>query len=210
MKRSRKRWICILLAAVIFALSAAPVLADEYSRPLRWQPKTNGFAHIKVTYQDLEGGSIYFNNRTAMQTAVNNSTAKVLITEVNTGANLSILSASGNEWVYTHGLDYHTIAFTVSYDSKGKIIKEYSVPSGSSGLIARARILINPNEYPKGTANELSESQQTSVLIHEVGHAIGLWHCTHSYPSVMKPITSSSPAYFTAHDNDCLKAYYGS
>lgn len=210
MKRSKKRWICILLAVMLYAMTASPVLADEYSQPLRWQPKSNGFAHIKVTYNGLNGGSVYLNNTGAMQAAVNNSTAKVLISEVTTGANLSVLSASGNEWGGPLHLQFDIIAYTISYDSKGKTIKDNNIPSDSSGLIARARILINPNEYPKGTSNELSESQQTSILIHEVGHALGLWHCTHSYSSVMKPISSSSPAYFTAHDNDCLKAYYGS
>lgn len=149
---------------------------------------------------------------TALRTAVNNSSAKILITEVSTGVNIDIRTSSENAWK-TYGVPSGVAAFTLMYDTDGKRIEGYYDASGSTGKLDYANILLNPKESASGYADiayPSSDTVQTNVLIHEVGHAIGLWHCTHSYPSVMKPITSSSPAYFTAHDNDCLKAYYGS
>lgn len=130
---------------------------------------------------------------------------------MSTGVNIDIRTSSENAWK-TYGVPSGVAAFTLMYDTDGKRIEGYYDASGSTGKLDYANILLNPKESASGYADiayPSSDTVQTNVLIHEVGHAIGLWHCTHSYPSVMKPITSSSPAYFTAHDNDCLKAYYG-
>ncbi len=209
--KNLKKLICILITITIFIGTSISVSAHEFQKPLRWYPKSNGYAHLKISYSGLKSDSVYRNNLTTMRTAVNNSTAKILMNEASSGVNIDITSASGTAWL-NYNMDNRVAALTVMYDTQSVRVYTYAGSAASNGEISYANILVNPLDCEIYDTNGkvLSDAMQTSVLIHEVGHALGLWHCAcSSHTSVMKGISSISPTSYTSYDNSCLKSYYG-
>lgn len=50
LKKLKKKSVCIVLAMILFIMTTVSVSAHEYAQPLRWLPKTNGYAHLKLNY----------------------------------------------------------------------------------------------------------------------------------------------------------------
>lgn len=215
----QKMLTLLLVIVILFSFISTTTSAHEYSKPLRWIPSTNGFAYLRVSYGGLPADSVYQNNLFSMRNGINNSTAKILISEVSSNNNLHITSTTWDKWMYTYGISEDAAAQTFAYDTNGVEVRDNATSLNSNGKLDYAVIFINPNStipydelivkrYPQ------SESGQTHVLIHEVGHVLGLMHCTCSSTSIMKSgIPTSGGTYYTAftsHDNACLIAYYGS
>ena len=159
--------------------------------------------------------SVYRNNLYAMRNAVNASSANVMISEASPN-NVHITSTTWEKWSDQYNISAYAVAQVFAYDTNGVLVRDNATSLNSNGKIDYAVIFLNPNDNNPNAANDKypsSESGQTQVLIHEIGHVLGLMHCTCSQTSVMKSGMSFSGPYYTSytsHDNSCLISYYGS
>jgi hypothetical protein len=201
-----KRAIFILIICAIFCFGTSVDYAHEFCKPIYWSITEGDYYKTQVSTYLLNANSIYLNNASS---AVNSweSSATRASSEITSYSisNVDLVTPPQNIWD-TFGVSDDCLALTFLHDTNGYVFNTFYGSTASTGYIRYAGIFVNPNNDACG----LNENAQKSIIVHEIGHVYGLWHCPQSTNSIMKPqIYNGFPTYLQTHDINDMNGKYG-
>lgn len=203
-----KRWYFFFGIILAICILAETVSAHEFAKPLYWAKKNGIYYQANINGSLLASNSIYLNNLSAAAGYWNNPTdgtlARCSVTSFSI-SNVDLFTPSQSTWD-SYDLGPGALALAILEDSSYYIFHDYYASLSSTGSIVYGQIAVNPNN----TTGLTDPKGQTWVVVHEIGHMYGLWHCPQSTVSIMKPeLFNGFTPCLRAHDIDDMLAKYG-